>query len=178
MNIWSRFFFRVRVRGISIRGRLAIALRCFASACKNHGLDDGIETKQFLDHMWKFIGPDEIQFPDWERAAPALVHVGLGDPFPADLTAILRDQGIDEVEFRRLVSNLVEIVYDGAYTRTDKKATMNFLLATVELSQHWGGRCPKLRRFAESRWAENWGWGNVIPSGELVYWRHSQVSAR
>lgn len=172
-RLTSNFFFRRTVRQISIRGRLAIGLHCFASACKCRGLLEHPEIQLFLDHMWRLIGPDGANFVEWEQANPLLVNTGLGYETPPGFSAFLASKSVTEVDFRELLSNLVEVVYWNAYGATDNGKTLEYLMATVESACRWGGKCPEPNRFEKSRWADKYGWGNNLSATELAEWRCS-----
>jgi len=171
MNCVSSFFFRRKVRAISISGRLAIALHCFASACQNRNLLDHPEIQLFLSHMWRLIGTDSESFAKWEATNTRLVHVGLGDAFPPDFLAFLDAKRITETDFRALLANLVEVVYHNAYGAPDNKGTLRFLENAVDCAKQLGGQCPDPTRFAKSRWTDCHGWGERLSAEELAEWR-------
>ena len=170
----TSFFFRRRVRAISIRGRLAIGLRCFASACKSRGLLDHPEVQLFLDHMWRLIGPEGANFPEWERANPLLTHTGLGYETPPCFLAFLASNEVTEADFRELLTNVVEVVYWNAYTKADNDKTLEFLTAAIECARRWGGKCPDPKLFEKSRWTDRHGWGNNLSAAEVYEWRCSE----
>lgn len=161
------------LREISIRGRLAIALHCFASACQSRGLLDHPEVQLLIDQMWKAVGPEGANFPKWDETKPLLVCVGLGDEFPPDFLAFLEAKGVDKTEFRSFVGNVVEIVFSNAYGASNNDRTLNFLTAAVELAHRWDCQCPDPKRFVTSRWADKHGWGNILSKEELADWRRS-----
>jgi hypothetical protein len=159
------------VAELSIRGRLAIALHCFESACDAHGLATHPEIRTFLAHMWRLLGPDTGPFPEWEKASPPLVHVGLGCDFPDGFVSFLQSRGVSEDDFRRLLSSTVEVVYSNAYGAADQSETLVHLEGAVRSAEKLGGRCPDPRRFAGSRWADCHGWGKKLSAEELATWR-------
>jgi hypothetical protein len=161
------------VHEISIRGRLAIGLHCFTTACQRRGLVEHPEIQLFLDQMWQLVALQGTGFAKWERANPLLIHAGLGDDFPPGFTPFLASKGVDNTEFRELLANLVEVVYDGAYGAANNQKTLDFLMTVVEHARKWGGRCPEPMRFAKSRWTDRGGWGHDISVAELEEWRYS-----
>src|SRR4051812_36776854 len=92
------------ITDLSLRARLAIALRLLAGYCEQRRLVHP-EIAAYLDHVWRFIGTSLAgdEFGQWEADAPPLVDAGLGGEYPPDFEAFLAACGVSEREFRRVL---------------------------------------------------------------------------
>jgi hypothetical protein len=165
------FFFRRTVSKISIRGRLAIGLHCFTTACQSRGLLDHSEIQRFLDHMWQLVSPDVKRFAELQESDPLLVNIGFGDEFPQVFLDFLKSKHVGEGDFRILLGNVVEIVFVNYYGASNNSQTLKYLMTVVEYSRRLDGKCPDPTLFAHSRWADKSGWGSDLSAETLAEWR-------
>jgi hypothetical protein len=82
------------VTALSLRARLALALRLFAGYCELRGLHHP-EVVAYLDYLWRFIGmPGSSEaFGRWTADEPQLVAAGLGWEYPPGFVGLLADWG-------------------------------------------------------------------------------------
>ena len=116
-------------------------------------------------------------FEEWEAKRPALVETGLGDQIPGDVGVVLQQRGIDEVEFRTLVENTVEIIWSSFFGASDNEGSLRHLSRVISICGRRGIRPPPLEVFAESRFDEEQGWGCRLSIEQRNRWRASRTSA-
>ena len=109
------------ITALSLRARLAIALRLFASYCERRGLAHP-EIDRYLNHLWEFVGlsSGEGAFRRWVENEPRLIHAGLGDPYPVGLDRLLSSAGVPADEFRQVVGCTTEVLYGSLYAAADE----------------------------------------------------------
>jgi hypothetical protein len=161
---------------LSLRARLAIALRLFAGYCQRHGLAHP-QVTAYLDYLWRFIGlPRSPEaFNQWQADPPALVETGLGYDYPPGFEALLAARGVPEQEFRYALSSATEVLYGSMYAAADESGSRRFVGELAALAASLGVGFPDLRPFSGSRWSDGHGWGACPTPEELAAWRATPV---
>lgn len=162
----------VDVTALSLRARLALALRLFAGYCELRGLHHP-EVAAYLDYLWRFIGmPGSSEaFGRWTADEPPLVGAGLGWEYPPGFVGLLADCGVPEREFRRVLGYTTEILFGSLYGAADEAGSRRFLTELANVVAPLGVRFPDTEPFAGSRWSDGGGWGAVPSVEELGVWR-------
>lgn len=157
---------------LSLRARLAIALRLFAGYCERRGLDHP-EVGVYLDYLWRFIGMggSAEAFGQWTADEPALVGTGLGWEYPPEFEALLAARGVPEQEFRQAVCCTTEVLYGSLYAAADESGSRGHVSRLVALVGPLGVAIPDTRPFLKSRWGDGHGWGALLSTEELAAWR-------
>ncbi len=157
---------------LSLRARLAIALRLFAGYCEGRGLRHP-EVAAYLDYLWWFVGlsGSTEAFGEWSGAEVPLVGAGLGYEYPPGFEAFLAARGVPETEFRRAVCAATEVLYGSLYGAADEPGSRRFVGELAALVAPHGVPFPDLAPFAGSRWADGHGWGRLVGPEELASWR-------
>jgi len=160
------------ITALSLRARLAIALRLFAGYCEHRGLEHP-EITAYLDYLWRFIalGGSAEAFGEWEASQPALIETGLGYEYPAGFEEFLAACEVPEREFRRAVGLTTEVLYTSMYAAADEPGSRRFLGELANLAGAFGVGFPDTRHFAESRWSDGHGWGSRPSPEEVAAWR-------
>jgi hypothetical protein len=160
------------VTGLSLRARLAIALRLFAGYCERRGLAHP-EIAAYLQYLWRFVGmPGSPEaFGQWEADQPPLVDVGLGWEYPPGFDTILAARGVPEREFRRLICCATEVLYSSLYGAADEPGSRRFVAELAAQVGPLGVPVPDTRPFAGSRWSDGHGWGAIPSAEELAAWQ-------
>ncbi len=160
------------ITALSLRARLAIALRLFAAYCGRRGLDHP-EVAAYLEHLWRLValfGPD-WDVPAWPAGQPPLVDAGLGGDYPPGFREFLADRGLPEREFRRALCLATEALYSSMYGAANESVSRQCVGELAELVAPLGVAFPDTRPFARSRWADGQGWGEPPSAEELAAWR-------
>lgn len=153
---------------LSLSARLAIALRVVERYFAAKGLT-GPPFNVFLNHLWEV--PVTDSFPKWEGQYNDLLAFGLGDPLPPEMVPMLRDAGVSEELFRRLIGNTIEIVYGSLYAASDNSGSLRQLSDVLLMCQAAGISPPPLRWFATSRFTQRQGWGKKLSPQQRDEWR-------
>src|SRR4051794_7546304 len=100
------------VAALSLRARLALALRVFADYCDRRGLVHP-EIAAYLGHMWRSlaVGNAGEGFDEWVSGETPLVPAGLGDEYPPGFEEVLTARGVSESEFRQALRCTTEVLY-------------------------------------------------------------------
>jgi hypothetical protein len=154
---------------LSLTARFAVALHCFGRYCQAHGLQSP-EIDVFLDEMWQF--PCATDFADWERRRPPLVDVALGDPFSPSLQQRLSQARVAPLEFRKLLSSTVEIVFGSLYGTADYHGSLAHLAAVIGIAAKARIAPPPPATFSNSLYEERHGWGPRLSPRERDRWRY------
>lgn len=155
-------------RDLSLRARLAVALRCFERYCQTKGLRHPL-VDEFLDRMWEL--PCIESLPDWESRPCALVHVGLGDTFPPEFADLFGRDKFLKREFKELLESSVEIIYCSAYGKGDNTASLRFLDRVLSISFAANVTPPAVQPFAGSSFVDHDGWGKSLSPAQRDEWR-------
>lgn len=160
------------ITALSLRARLAIALRLFAGYCERRGLAHP-EVAAYLTYLWRFIGlPNSPgSFRQWEADRPPLVGTGLGGEYPPNFEALLAERGVPEREFRQAVCCTTEVLYGSMYGAADEPGSRRFVAELATLVGPLGVAFPDTRPFCGSRWFDGHGWGAMPSTKELAAWR-------
>jgi hypothetical protein len=162
---------------LSLRARLAIALRLFAGYCIGRRLEH-LEIDAYLNHLWRFVGMDGSPeaFGAWTGDEPPLIGVGLGDEYPPEFAESLAACGVTSSEFRRAISCATEVLYGSLYGASDELGSRQYLSALAELVAPLGVGFPELEVYAESRWADGSGWGAIPTAEAMQVWRSGDLT--
>ena len=160
------------IAALSLRARLAIALRLFAGYCERRRVDHPA-VGAYLDYFWWFVGMDGSTeaFGKWSAAEPPLVGAGLGWEWPEGFADHLAARGVPEPEFRRAVCSASEVLYGSLYGACDEPGSRRFVGELAALVHPHGVPFPDLRPFDGSGWADGHGWGRLVGPQELAAWR-------
>ena len=160
------------ITALSLRARLAIALRLFAGYCQRRGLDHP-EVVAYLEHLWRFITLPGTSgaFERWETDGPALIETGLGGEYPPGFGSLLAARGVPEQEFRQAVCCTTEVLYCSVYGAADEPGSRRFIGELAALVGPLGVSLPDIQPFSVSRWPDGHGWGAVPSTEELAAWR-------
>jgi hypothetical protein len=144
----------------------------FRGYCERRGLKHP-EIDRFVDHLWKFIElqPGTDAFKHWIENEPPLTFAGLGERYPEGFADVLRRCGVQEAEFRRVLSCTTEILYHSMYGAADEAASRQFLLQLARTAERLGVVWPDMSCFTGSRWSDFHGWGRPPSAEELIDWR-------
>lgn len=162
------------LRDMSLTARLAVALHCFEAFCNKMEMVNP-EIDALLDHLWEFPLVDRDHWDEWDGSHPALVEVGLGEPWPSGFEEMLIKRGIDPVQFRTLLGNLVEIIFHNFYVASDDNRSLRFLLDVITIVGRAGVRLHSLDVLMGSLFADRGGWGQRISRDERDHWRVAKV---
>lgn len=164
---------------ISIRGRMALAARCFDDACAHFGLDDP-EMRALSDCFWSFtstmdMGAWETSIPDGAPQTDELMKV-TSDPSithgPSWKTA---PDSISETPpaYLRMpfgLAVMVVLMYDeigrgNLYSgvQDGSRGTWNATLRMLACMRQMGLPLPALEPFLRSPFTEDEGWGLPRP---------------
>ena len=156
---------------LSLIARLCLALCCFERYCRATELQCK-SIRDFVEYMWEWpLMATPENFSDWEDKATGLVRMGRGGPPPADVAAVLQQKRIDPVEFRELVESTVEIIWGSFYAASDNRGSLEFLARVVSICKRRGVQIPPVIEFAESRFADDNGWGVRATPDQRDRWR-------
>jgi len=154
---------------LSLTARMAVALKVFQIYCKNRGIENQLVT-DFFAYLWKWPLIDgSDQFEPWEQSRTYLVNFGLGDPANDEIETLLSEHGIEEYEFRDIVSSVVEILWGSFWGACEDELSLQALACVIN-------RCkvenpPSLTPFKFSRFSDMSGWGNKITTLDCEYWK-------
>jgi hypothetical protein len=160
------------ITALSLRARLAIALRLFAGYCERRGLAHP-EVVAYLEYLWRFInlpGTPEA-FRQWEADQPPLIQTGLGWEYPPGFGALLTTRGVPEREFRQAVRCTTEVLYGSLYGAADELGSRRFVGELAALVGPLGVSVPDIQPYTASRWSDGHGWGATPSTETLVTWR-------
>lgn len=160
------------ISALSLRARLALALRLFAGYCDRRGLVHP-EISAYLDHLWRFlaVGNAGEGFEEWISDRTPLLFAGLGDEYPPDFEAFLAARTVSEREFRQALGCTTEVLYGSMYAAADEPGSREFLGELAKLVAAFGVEFPDTRPFLGSRWSDGHGWGAQPTPEELITWR-------
>jgi hypothetical protein len=130
-----------------------------------------VEIDKFLDDLWVFPLVDSDRWDQWENAHPTLVHVGLGDLWPDEFEKWLTTHHVDPQHFRRLLGNVVEVVFSSFYGAADDKLSLEYLLEVLAIVAEVGVNPPPLAKFGCSLFVDGHGWGRRLSAEERDGWR-------
>jgi hypothetical protein len=164
------------ITALSLRARLAIALRLFAGYCERRGLAHP-EVAAYLEYLWRFISMsgEPGAFRQWEADEPPLVATGLGWEYPPGFEALLAARSVPEREFRQAVCCTTEVLYGSLYGAADESGSRQLVAELVALVSPIGVAFPDTQPFSASRWIDGHGWGSIPPSQVLAAWREPQA---
>jgi hypothetical protein len=154
---------------LSLRARLAIALRFFHGYCDRLGVVHP-EIDHFLECLWdfvEFIG-DGNAFGRWVDNQAPLVYTGLGDRCPSKVREALVAAGVPEKEFLLALSCTTEVVYTSMYGAADEVKSQQYLFELAEIAVSHGVSWPDVTLFSSSRWVDGYGWGVRPTERELA----------
>jgi hypothetical protein len=127
-----------------------------------------------VNYMWEWpLNIGQGDFEAWEAQQPELVEMGLGYEMPADVSAVLQTQRVDQVEFRSLVEAIVEIIYYSFYAAADNEVSLNYLSQVFLICRQRGVQPPPLEVFAQSRFNDGHGWGAPLSMEQRDCWRRA-----
>ena len=160
------------ITALSLRARLAIALRLFAGYCERRELDHP-EVVAYLDYLWRFVGVggSTEAFGQWTADEPPLVGTGLGWEYPPGFEAFLAARGVPNQEFRQAVCCTTEVLYGSIYAAADELGSRCHVSQLATLVNPLGVAIPDTRPFLKSRWNDGHGWGSIPSAEELAAWR-------
>ncbi len=92
---------------------------------------------------------------------------------PGDVSIALVERNVNELEFRALVEATVEIIWGSLYAACDNEESLGYLQQVLSICQGRGVAPPPLAVFAESRFADQHGWGTTPTGPQLERWRHA-----
>lgn len=171
------FYARLRAQGppayesLSLTARFAIALHCLERYCAARSVD-GAPVVEWLDYLWEWPavqGPDE--FRTWEVQDPALRNASLGGELPPGFADALRDAGVAESEFLRILEHTAGIVFDSFYSIADERGSARHLAEVLAVAEAAGVGHPPFEAFASSTFAQRAGWGDPLSPEERDAWR-------
>ena len=154
---------------LSLTAREAIALLVFEDYCNSHNIES-ILIDEFLSYLWQWPlinGPDE--FEPWESKRPELVNYGLGDPASIQLIELLDASGIDESEFRDIISGIVEILWGSFWGKAEDEVSYNCLQNVLKAAKPT--TLPPITPFKFSLFKDGSGWGVQITKTDRDFWR-------
>ena len=143
-----------RIRKLSLRGRLAMALCCFSGYCVRRGIKHP-EVRRFVEHLVRVLTSEGEELRDWEDERPPLIEAGLGYEYPLDFEQMLAVWGVKENEFRRLICNVTEIVFGSLHGAADENGSRSELCEVIEITQAVGVECPDPSWFEVSAWSDS-----------------------
>jgi hypothetical protein len=162
-----------QVRELSLTARLAVALVLFSEYCRLRSLQHA-EIDAFVDYLWRFMTTHRRGelFNVWVEEEPALVSVGLGDEFEVELKEHIQSRGVSLAEFRQVVDCVTEVLYGSMYLAADEPRSFGDLVELAAIVKPLGVDWPDLKRFADSRWSDNHGWGKDLSPADVARWRY------
>ncbi|WP_422927253.1 hypothetical protein [Singulisphaera sp. PoT] len=161
------------ITNLSLRARLAVALRIFATYCDERSLSHP-DIDRYLDYLWEFIGQyggSGSPSCRWIKEEPSLIQAGLGYSYQDEFEAALREAEVSITTFRKVLVSTTKVLYSSLYGAADEKKSSHYM---QKLELHVGSMGVPLvdtRIFNASRWSDNNGWGNVPSGEELATWR-------
>lgn len=160
------------IAALSLRARLAIALRLFAGYCERRGLAHP-ELVAYLEHLWRFIAlPDSPEaVGQWDADPPPLIETGLGWEYPPGFLSLLAARGVPEHEFRQAVCCTTEVLYGSLYGAADELGSRQLVSQLAALVSQLGVPFPDIEPFSESRWSVGHGWGPPARPEDVAVWR-------
>ena len=160
------------ITGLSLRARLAIALRLFAGYCERRELAHP-EIAAYLEYLWRFIGlPGTPEaFGQWTADEPLLMDAGLGGEYPPGFESLLEARAVPEREFRQAVCCTTEVLYGSLFGAADESGSRRFIGELAALVGPLGVAIPEARSFSGSHWSDGHGWGAIPSDEELAAWR-------
>ncbi|BCO17636.1 hypothetical protein KUC3_04930 [Alteromonas sp. KC3] len=157
-------------KSLSLTARLGIALRLFEKYCNVTGInEDSID--EFLDYLWiwPLVSSGEFEFSAWENKRPQLVNFGLGDPLSNSFLLSLNNANIEETDFRKIVSPIVEILWGSFWGEAEDELSLNCLSELIQ--RITPNSLPALTPFKISKFKDNNGWGNSLTNEDIAFWR-------
>ena len=159
-----------KFRPLSLRARQAVALIVFDRWLAKIGIRHD-ELDAVCEHLWQWMTVDHHTFGVWSGFESPVLDAALGDGLPAELTLQCEQRGVDPVEFKAVLADLVEITYFSLYGAARDEESLEFLRHVVEVGAAAGITPPSAEPFAQSLFTDNHGVGRPTVE-EVERWRH------
>jgi hypothetical protein len=166
---------KTTLRVLSLSARLGLALRLFASYCRQRGLSRHPEITAYINYMWEFLAlPGAgVGFNEWVNAEPVLVSTGVGSSYLPDFESFLATKGASESEFRLALECTTEVLYGSLYGAANEPESWQYFCQLCEQVAPLGISLPDTQPFMGSLWSDGHGWGKKATPEELIAWRGS-----
>jgi len=163
----------IELRDLSLNARLAAALHAFAGYCQKKNLAD-LQIDRFIEHLWAWLNVRTTDDSEaWQRHCVELLFAAMGDPMDSAFKEKLESRGLSGDEFQSLLRHIVEIIYGSFNAAADDRQSLEDLEAVLQFAASEGIRPPPIAAFANSRFADNHGWGKPLTPSEIKAWKNA-----
>ncbi len=160
-----------RIKKISIRGRMALGIKCLEIKLEKDELINKIEIKKLLSELWDFIGSKRLDL--WEEKFLDYEPESLIEDFENEKFGDFKNLKKEEIkvlyetykkskpDLAELISWVIEIVRGNLYGGTGEysKWTLDPTIEVLKIMKNHSLKIPDLAKFEKSKYSEFHGWG-------------------
>jgi hypothetical protein len=157
------------LKGISIRGRFAFAMRCLELVLDKQQEINKPIIQSILTQFWTYTKSDRLDVWEEEIFAfdPDLQQVDIDEfsfPTKAEIEEVRRYYSSTSRTVRELISTIISIGRNNLYAATGEysESTLIPTLHMIKLTESVTGQIPNLENFKNFSFSESNGWGNAF----------------
>lgn len=160
-----------QLKKISIRGRMAIGIKCLETYLEDLKIDKEKEIQKLLSELWEFISSESLD--KWEEKITEYEPMCIREVFELENYGEYNFLSIEEInryheiytkkgnQLEEMISYVIEIGTSNLFAGTEKysKPSLNSTIEVLEIMQKNNLSIPDLAKFAKSKYSEFHGWG-------------------
>ena len=160
-----------RIKKISIRGRMALGIKCLEIKLEKDELINKVEIKKLLSKLWEFISSKRLDL--WEEKILDYEPESLIEDFENEKFEDFKNLKKEEIKalyeiYKKSKSNLAELISwvieigrGNLYSATGKfsEGSLNPTIEVLKIMERSNLPIPDLAKFEKSKYSEFHGWG-------------------